>query len=280
MSTSAGWHVAQVQPIIQGWKRTSVEKVVINKHENESAPWRSPNWFGSLIFFFCVLAGLSFFQGDKKVKWHGWKWGERGKGSLWRIPNETRDTEWNVNSRRRLAEWQSTYHPQRERLTIAESWHLGRPLNCDSFSPVFKAQLDYLVRWHLLLATNGKNLNWTGQKSSKMVCPVLYGPCHSHCYAGGTFRPLQFSHFLWTDSSISDNTDNSMSFGKKGETKATQLMWCPFLSQPHGHLYINVSFMPSVLPSKCSNQILCSLEIQYLLKKNNETTFSTTYWWS
>lgn len=208
MSTSAGWHVEQVQPIIQGWKRTSEEKVVINKHRNESAPLRSPNWIGSLIFF--CPGWLILFQGDKKVKWHGWKWGERGKGSLWRILNEMRDAEWNVNSRRRLAEWLSTYHPQRECLMIAKSWHLGRPLNCDSFSPVFKAQLDYFVHWHLLLTTNGKNLNWTAQKSSKIVCPVLYGPCNFHRYAGGTFRPLQFSHFLWTHSSTSDNTDNSM----------------------------------------------------------------------
>lgn len=172
--------------MIQRWKWANIEKVVINKHENEAAPLRSHNWFGGLIFFFCP-GWLLHLQEDKKVQWHDWKWGERGKGSLWRIQIEMRDTEWNVNSRRRPAEWQSTYYPQRECLMIAKSWHLRRTLNCDSLSLVFKAQWDYFVHWQLFLTNNGKNLNWTTQKSSVMVCPVLSGLCNSHSYVLRTF---------------------------------------------------------------------------------------------
>ncbi len=94
----------------------------MSKHENECAPLRSSNWFGSLIF---CPGWLISFQQDRKVKWHGWKWGDRGEDSLQRILNEMRDTEWNVNSRRRLTEWQSTYYLQLECLMRAEKWHLG-----------------------------------------------------------------------------------------------------------------------------------------------------------
>lgn len=35
--------IVKEQPIIKGWKPTSLEKSVMNKHENESIPLRSPN---------------------------------------------------------------------------------------------------------------------------------------------------------------------------------------------------------------------------------------------
>ena len=192
MPTFIGRRVAKVQPITLRWEQTSVEKGVMNKHENESAPLRGPNWFGSLIF---CPGWLIHFQGDKKVKWHGWKWGDRGKGSLRRILNEMRDTEWNVNSSRRLAEWQSTYYSQRECLMRAERWHLRRTLDCDSFSPVFKAQLGYFAA--LAAPTdNCLTKTWTEMPRNprrwhqQVVCPVLSGLCIDHCCVGETFRPV------------------------------------------------------------------------------------------
>lgn len=88
-----------------------------------------------------------------------------GKGSLWGILNEIKDTEWNANSSRRLAEWQSTYYPQRECLMKAKRWHLSRNLNCDILSHTFKTQVGYFVHCQLWLTTV-----WKVTRASVLSC--------------------------------------------------------------------------------------------------------------
>lgn len=161
----------------------------------------SPNWFCTLfnlIFFFSVLA--DHFSGRQK-RWNGTA-GNEGKGDeggLRRIPNERRAAEWNVNSKRRLAEWQSASNPQRECLMIAGSWHLGGPLNWDASGLGFTARLDRTfidLSWQLR-ATTSSGL-WERQQTNH-IWGFFYRLWNSGCNAGIFFSHLCFSYFLLKD---------------------------------------------------------------------------------
>ena len=96
-----------------------------------------------------------------------------------------RDTEWNVNSRRRLAEWQSTRYSQRECLMRAERWHLRGTLNCDSFSPVFKARPGYFAHWRLPLTNVWKKK----KKKKKTWTEMSRNPQRWHCQWSVEYYP-------------------------------------------------------------------------------------------